>query len=82
MPASRPSSVHDPRSLRNKGTAKPATGGRALRILHLEDNPTDVGAIRDVLLAEWPECRIACVSRRQDFIDELEQRGCDVILSD
>lgn len=82
MSASRPSPVHDPRAVRPKGAGKPGAGPRALRILHLEDNPTDVGAIRAVLLAEWPECRIACVSRRQDFIDELEQRGCDVILSD
>ncbi|MBL9210816.1 MAG: response regulator [Opitutaceae bacterium] len=82
MPASRPSSVRDPRSSRAKGTAKAAASNRALRILHLEDNPSDVGAIRDVLQAEWPECRIACVSRRQDFIHELQQRGCDVILSD
>ncbi|HVU32755.1 MAG TPA: response regulator [Opitutaceae bacterium] len=53
-----------------------------MRILHLEDNPEDAELIRRLIEGEWPECRITCVSGREQFVGELDRGGYDVVLSD
>ena len=53
-----------------------------MTILHLEDNPDDAELIAALLLGEWPDCAIEQVSTRTAFIDRLEKRRYDIILSD
>jgi PAS domain S-box-containing protein len=53
-----------------------------LHILHLEDDPQDVGLIKKTLLAEGITCETTCVKSRNDFVAALEQGGIDLILSD
>jgi two-component system cell cycle sensor histidine kinase/response regulator CckA len=53
-----------------------------LRILHLEDNPTDAALIEATLAAAGINCAITCVQSRDDFISELERGNTDLILSD
>lgn len=53
-----------------------------LRILHLEDNPTDAELVRQMLLAEGIACTITCVKTGPDFEAALERGQFDLILSD
>ncbi|MEO7413262.1 MAG: response regulator [Opitutaceae bacterium] len=53
-----------------------------MKILHLEDNPADAELVAALLLSEWPDCTIEEVSTRDAFIERLEQRSYDIILSD
>ncbi len=58
-----------------------AVAGRAIRILHLEDDPLDAALVEDAVRREGIEARIARVDDRAGFLDALA-RGVDIILSD
>lgn len=53
-----------------------------MRILHLEDNPTDASLVREFLAAEWPGCQIVTTDNRPEFTARLEAGGFEIILSD
>lgn len=53
-----------------------------LRILHLDDSEDDAELLRRALSRDGLDCRIDTVSDRQGFLDALETRQFDVILSD
>ncbi len=53
-----------------------------MKILHLEDNPTDAELVAAMLRAEWPECVIEVVSTAADFHAALRRGGHDLVLSD
>jgi signal transduction histidine kinase len=52
-----------------------------MKILHLEDNPTDAELTHHVFLEEWPDCKVTLVDTREEFLRALPG-GHDVILSD
>lgn len=54
----------------------------SLKILHVEDNPRDAEIVRDMLVAEWPDCAITVVASREAFGAELRRGGYDLVLSD
>lgn len=54
----------------------------SLRLLHLEDNPTDADLIRRSLSIEWPQCQLVVVDNQTNFRDALSQGGFDLILAD
>jgi PAS domain S-box-containing protein len=53
-----------------------------LRILHLEDNPSDAELIRTTLENEGTACHVTRVDTRADFLASLKQGGFDIILAD
>jgi signal transduction histidine kinase len=53
-----------------------------LQILHLDDSEDDAELLRRALSRDGLDCRINTVSDRQSFLDALETRQFDVILSD
>jgi len=53
-----------------------------LRILHLEDNPTDAALVQCTLEAAGITCATTCVQNHDDFVAALERGGIDLILSD
>jgi PAS domain S-box-containing protein len=53
-----------------------------MKILHLEDNPQDAELVRELIVEQWPDCRITCVASRFAFIGELHLSPYDLILSD
>jgi two-component system cell cycle sensor histidine kinase/response regulator CckA len=53
-----------------------------LRILHLEDDPTDASLVESVLESEGIACATTCVKCRDDFVAALKCGGIDLILSD
>jgi PAS domain S-box-containing protein len=53
-----------------------------VRILHLEDNPTDAELVRELLRGEWADCTIEVVSTRPAFLAALKAGGHPVIISD
>ena len=53
-----------------------------MRILHLEDNPTDAEFVRQLLHGEWSDCTIEVVSTRPAFLAALKVGGHQVIISD
>nr|MBP9913521.1 hypothetical protein [Opitutaceae bacterium] len=53
-----------------------------MNILHLEDSPEDAELVHAVLAEEWPGCRVSVVAHQEDFIQQLDRGGFDVILSD
>lgn len=53
-----------------------------MKILHLEDSPTDAELIKAILDTECPGCDIRVVEDSTTFIGELKRGGYDVILSD
>lgn len=53
-----------------------------LRLLHLEDNPSDAELIRFQLLEVWPHCSIHRVDTREEFLSSLHHGAFDIILSD
>jgi len=52
-----------------------------MKILHLEDNPTDADLIHEQLREEWPDCIVTWVDNRTDFASQL-RAAHDIILSD
>jgi signal transduction histidine kinase len=61
--------------------APPAPVGR-LKILHLEDNPTDALLVREMLRAECVDCELVVVSEPDEFERELAKGDVDVVISD
>jgi PAS domain S-box-containing protein len=53
-----------------------------LRILHLEDNPTDAELIQAILEAEGIICAVTRVDTQAAFFASIEQGGFDLILTD
>ncbi len=53
-----------------------------LHFLHLEDNLPDAELISEVILQEWPHCRIDRVQTRSEFVSALRGNRLDLILSD
>jgi len=53
-----------------------------LRILHLEDDPSDAELVLETLVAEGIDCEILLVATRDDFVAELERGNIDLILVD
>lgn len=53
-----------------------------LRILHLEDNLLDAELVQAMVEAEAPTCDIHRVERRDDFLEALNHRELDLIISD
>src|SRR5258705_7208538 len=53
-----------------------------LRILHLEDNPTDAELIQGILETEGIICAVTRVDTQADFFASIEQGGFDLILTD
>ncbi len=53
-----------------------------LRILHLEDNPTDAELAQATLESDGIECQVTRVETRADFLAAVEQGGFDLILAD
>ena len=59
----------------------PAPDGR-LKILHLEDNPTDALLVREMLIADRVACELVVVSEPDEFERELAKGDVDVVISD
>ena len=53
-----------------------------MKILHLEDNPRDVLLVGEILSAEFSDCSVAAVARREDFLAALEREEFDLVISD
>jgi PAS domain S-box-containing protein len=53
-----------------------------LRVLHLEDNPTDAELIRQTLVEGGISCDVAMVDTREGFLAALQRGGFDIILAD
>src|SRR6266513_415839 len=53
-----------------------------LRILHLEDNPTDAELVRGMLEAAGVDCAIRRVETREAFQSALEREQFDLVISD
>jgi two-component system, cell cycle sensor histidine kinase and response regulator CckA len=53
-----------------------------LRILHLEDEPTDAALVRHTLEAAGIECVTTCVNKLADFVTVLDRGESDLILMD
>jgi PAS domain S-box-containing protein len=53
-----------------------------LRILHLEDNPTDAELIQAILETEGIICDVTRVDTQADFFASIEHGGFDLILTD
>jgi PAS domain S-box-containing protein len=53
-----------------------------MQILHFEDSANDAALTEALLLSEWPDCRIAKVDSRADYLRALELGAFDLIISD
>ena len=53
-----------------------------LRILHLEDNATDVALVQDTLAAEGMACDVSRIETESAFLAALRKGGFDLILAD
>jgi PAS domain S-box-containing protein len=53
-----------------------------LRILYLEDNPSDAELVEETLASDGMACHVTRVETEVDFIASLEQGGFDLILAD
>jgi PAS domain S-box-containing protein len=53
-----------------------------LRILLLEDNPTDAELIREILEADQIVCDVKVVKTRVEFLTKLETQEIDLVLAD
>jgi PAS domain S-box-containing protein len=53
-----------------------------LRILYLEDDPTDAELLQETLEADGISCQVTRVETETDFIGSLQQGNCDLILAD
>src|SRR6266498_3504575 len=54
----------------------------AMRLLHLEDSPTDAELTAILLRREWPDCTIRHVTTARDYHQAVEGASFDLILSD
>lgn len=55
---------------------------KAMKILMLEDSPTDAELVQRLLKKEYPQCRIDLAVTREAFLQALYQVEPDVILAD
>ncbi len=55
---------------------------KRLKILHLEDSPTDALLVREMLRAECVDCELVLVSEPDEFERELAKGDVDVVISD
>jgi signal transduction histidine kinase len=55
---------------------------KRLKILHLEDNPTDALLVREMLDADQVPCDVVVVAGPEDFERELARGDVDVVISD
>ena len=55
---------------------------KPVRILYLEDNPTDAELVRARLAAEGIACEIVCVQTGTDYASAIDQGGWALIISD
>ncbi|OGQ82923.1 MAG: hypothetical protein A3F90_00320 [Deltaproteobacteria bacterium RIFCSPLOWO2_12_FULL_60_19] len=55
---------------------------KPLRILHLEDSPSDADLVKATLEADDIPCRVVRVATRAEFLSALEQGNFDLILAD
>jgi PAS domain S-box-containing protein len=53
-----------------------------LRILVLEDDPTDAALIQELLEADDITCEVTCVQTRTDYLSSLEDPSINLILAD
>ena len=53
-----------------------------LRILHLEDNPADALLVRDQFASDELAAELRNVSRREEFMQALEEGSWDLVLAD
>src|SRR5579863_1744189 len=53
-----------------------------LRILYLEDDPSDAELVRETLASEGLSCEVTRVETEADFIESLYQGGVDLIFAD
>ena len=56
--------------------------GKKLRILNLEDNPTDSDLIKETLEDGGIECEITRVETGEDFLAACDKGGFDIVLAD
>jgi len=54
----------------------------SLRVLHLEDDPSDAELVQEKLAADGISCQLTRVETEADFIASLEQGDFDLILAD
>src|SRR5438477_605711 len=54
----------------------------AMHLIHLEDSEPDAELIADLVLSQWPDCRITRVATREAFETAVRAEKIDVILSD
>ena len=55
---------------------------KRLKILHLEDSPTDALLVREMLAADRVDCDLVVVSEPDEFERALAQGDVDVVISD
>ena len=67
---------------RGDGSGPTPEAGRVLRVLHLEDSPSDAALAREFLEAEGIRSEVLRVETRQQFEEALEAGGVDLILAD
>ena len=53
-----------------------------IRILHLEDNDLDAELVKSQIESEKIDCEIFRVANKQDYIDAINNREFDIIISD
>jgi len=49
-----------------------------MKILHLEDNAADAELAHRVLCSAWPDCQVALVDNRPDFLAALARGRHDL----
>src|SRR5580698_3954368 len=60
-----------------------AESDAGMRVLHLDDNPRDALLVRELVLAEFPACKVDHVDNRERFIASLSSGPApDLILAD
>jgi two-component system, cell cycle sensor histidine kinase and response regulator CckA len=69
-------------SAQTTGPSKPSVLERALRILHLEDNPDDRRVVQQWLTEQKIATDFTDVDNEADFVKALEQKTFDIVLSD
>ena len=67
---------------RGDGSGPMPEAGRVLRVLHLEDSPSDAALAREFLEAEGIRSEVRRVETRQQFEEALAAGGVDLILAD
>src|SRR5213078_2940347 len=54
----------------------------SLRILHLEDNPSDAELLQNLLRRDGMTCMVERVETRGEFVNALNRGGHDLVISD